>query len=259
MFTLAQYVFGIGKPNETITDDNCASNDTAYDNDPNQCVQTSIENDWILIELDQKNSTLAKDEAKPVLPPRKSKLKSKGKVCPLEKLQSQEESWFVDPPECFKNSSPDSRDVKTSSLEDLLIEHPSMSVFDNFFTKRVSIPKTEPARKQRIAPHHNGIETFKASGKKNENSKENTVAVRSNKKKVDSVSVNVLTVSNQNKSLTAVIHSKCGDTFHKKKNITKKNYERKNKVAVQRNGPIIRHKKMFAHLNGTYCHTRHQC
>lgn len=38
-----------------------------------------------------------------------------------------EGSWFVTPPACFTQACPEN--VETSPLEDLLIEHPSMSVY----------------------------------------------------------------------------------------------------------------------------------
>lgn len=189
MFTLAQYVLGIGK-SDIFTGENTTSNDTAcYENDENsnQCVQTNIENDWILIEIGDKNSNSAKDGVKTILCTKKAKLKSKK----AENLPSQEESWFVEPPECFKNISSDSRDVKTSSIEDLLIEHPSMSVFDNLFTKRVTVHQIDHLKKQNLK-----IQTCKV-----ENCKENSPTARpSNKKKqIETNSVNVLSVSNQNK------------------------------------------------------------
>ncbi|NP_001087979.1 tumor protein p53 inducible nuclear protein 1 S homeolog [Xenopus laevis] len=44
-------------------------------------------------------------------------------LCPME------ESWFVTPPPCFTAGELTSVAVKTSPLENLLIEHPSMSVY----------------------------------------------------------------------------------------------------------------------------------
>lgn len=196
MFTLAQYVLGIGKSETQLSNDesNCASTDTAYyeNDDPNQCVQTNIENDWILIEIEQKNSNAAKAAtSKAPSGSRKPRIKARAKA--LEKVQSQEESWFVEPPECFKNCSLDSRDVKTSSLENLLIEHPTMSVFDNLFTKRVAPVKAEPPKKpsQKLVVY-----------KKND--KENALPARSCKKKqVEVASVNLLSASNQSKGKCA--------------------------------------------------------
>lgn len=40
-----------------------------------------------------------------------------------------EESWYVTPPSCFNASQGDALSVQTSPLENLLIEHPSMSVY----------------------------------------------------------------------------------------------------------------------------------
>lgn len=40
-----------------------------------------------------------------------------------------EESWYITPPSCFNVSESDSSTLETSPLENLLIEHPSMSVY----------------------------------------------------------------------------------------------------------------------------------
>lgn len=40
-----------------------------------------------------------------------------------------EESWFVTPPPCFTASGHTHEHLATSPMEDLLIEHPSMSVY----------------------------------------------------------------------------------------------------------------------------------
>ncbi|XP_051162240.1 tumor protein p53-inducible nuclear protein 2 isoform X2 [Leptopilina boulardi] len=45
----------------------------------------------------------------------------------VEGATSMDESWYVTPPACFTKASP--VHVETSPLEDLLIEHPSMSVY----------------------------------------------------------------------------------------------------------------------------------
>ena len=47
-----------------------------------------------------------------------------------------DESWYVTPPACFTRAGP--VHVETSSLEDLLIEHPSMSVY------RATVPPIVP-------------------------------------------------------------------------------------------------------------------
>lgn len=40
-----------------------------------------------------------------------------------------DESWFVTPPPCFTAEEPGLDGVGSSPMEDLLIEHPSMSVY----------------------------------------------------------------------------------------------------------------------------------
>lgn len=41
-----------------------------------------------------------------------------------------EESWYITPPSCFNANQTHSSTLETSPLENLLIEHPSMSVYD---------------------------------------------------------------------------------------------------------------------------------
>ncbi|XP_066597103.1 tumor protein p53-inducible nuclear protein 2 isoform X2 [Prorops nasuta] len=52
-----------------------------------------------------------------------------------------EESWYVTPPACFTRAGP--VNVETSPLEDLLIEHPSMSVYRATASSLVT-PETPP-------------------------------------------------------------------------------------------------------------------
>ena len=49
-----------------------------------------------------------------------------------------EESWFLTPPPCFTSEGP--IHMETSPLENLLIEHPSMSVYQNS-SSRFSLPR----------------------------------------------------------------------------------------------------------------------
>lgn len=54
-----------------------------------------------------------------------------------------EESWFLTPPPCFTSIAPSG--LETSPLENLLIEHPSMSVYHGRARARsVSPPHAEP-------------------------------------------------------------------------------------------------------------------
>lgn len=57
---------------------------------------------------------------------------------------SMEESWFVTPPPCFTSSGPVI--IETSPLENLLIEHPSMSVYHHRSTAVMSrLPRAHSA------------------------------------------------------------------------------------------------------------------
>ncbi|XP_033178283.1 tumor protein p53-inducible nuclear protein 2 isoform X3 [Bombus impatiens] len=63
-----------------------------------------------------------------------------------------EESWYVTPPACFTRAGP--VNVETSPLEDLLIEHPSMSVYRA--TAPSIAPETPPPTPD--APEERGVE-----------------------------------------------------------------------------------------------------
>lgn len=60
-------------------------------------------------------------------------------ACPME------ESWFVTPPPCFTAGDLTTNEVETSPMENLLIEHPSMSVyaFHNLSNKQADTCATE--------------------------------------------------------------------------------------------------------------------
>lgn len=52
---------------------------------------------------------------------------------------SLEESWFVTPPPCFTGRSSQPATLETSPLENLLIEHPSMSVYAHHSPPRLTL------------------------------------------------------------------------------------------------------------------------
>lgn len=85
--------------------------------------------------------------------------------------QSMDESWFVTPPPCFTAEGPGHDALGSSPLEDLLIEHPSMSVYittgsivveedTHEITRDRSPSKT---RLERRTPHHATSVTAKAA------------------------------------------------------------------------------------------------
>ncbi|XP_042321781.1 tumor protein p53-inducible nuclear protein 2 isoform X1 [Sceloporus undulatus] len=84
-----------------------------------------------------------------------------------------DESWFVTPPPCFTAEGPDPVSMESNPMEDLLIEHPSMSVYVTSSTIVVEaqnpeehiIPDGEvPERRlQRHVSHHSTSLTTKAA------------------------------------------------------------------------------------------------
>lgn len=75
-------------------------------------VDTQSDDDWILVDV--RESELADNESAV------SKLKAQVQL---------EESWYVTPPPCFEASGLSPEGLESSPMEDLLIEHPSMSVY----------------------------------------------------------------------------------------------------------------------------------
>ncbi|XP_056378449.1 tumor protein p53-inducible nuclear protein 1 [Hyla sarda] len=75
--------------------------------------------------------------------------------CPLE------ESWFVTPPPCFTAGELTSIEVETSPLENLLIEHPSMSVYavNNLCSKqtRTCDSNIHNSSSSRLDPGHTSV------------------------------------------------------------------------------------------------------
>lgn len=190
MFTIAQYVFGVGRSNENSNNDD--NNQTiensplqqsniineqqetstssppsigCYENDSeSNCSLINIENDWILIDHVENGKTTKNknhqhgrkvksklpittiaatnlvDSNKNSTAIRHSNLKT------FKNNNNKNEQWLVDPPECFKpikrknhqneKLMDDNNDEKVEEMENLLIEHPSMSVFDNLFVKK---------------------------------------------------------------------------------------------------------------------------
>ncbi|KAM6243406.1 tumor protein p53-inducible nuclear protein 2 [Spheniscus humboldti] len=81
-----------------------------------------------------------------------------------------DESWFVTPPPCFTAEGPSPGGVGSSPMEDLLIEHPSMSVY---VTSTLEVdgegPEDDAAREvpeprlERHMPHHSRSLSVKAT------------------------------------------------------------------------------------------------
>jgi hypothetical protein len=82
---------------------------------PPQTITTHTDDDWVL---------LSKEEVLHTLPVQHC-------ACgvPSPAAESMEASWYVTPPACFTDSSSNMSECKPSSMENLLLEHPSMSVY----------------------------------------------------------------------------------------------------------------------------------
>lgn len=74
---------------------------------------TQSDEDWILVDVHESKVLAGKEKEV-------SKLKAQVQL---------EESWYVTPPPCFEASGLSPEVLEASPMEDLLIEHPSMSVY----------------------------------------------------------------------------------------------------------------------------------
>ncbi|XP_075577451.1 tumor protein p53-inducible nuclear protein 2 [Pelecanus crispus] len=81
-----------------------------------------------------------------------------------------DESWFVTPPPCFTAEGPSPGGVGSSPMEDLLIEHPSMSVYiTSTLEMEGEVPEDDAAgevpepRLERHVPHHSRSLSVKAA------------------------------------------------------------------------------------------------
>ncbi|NXK19378.1 T53I2 protein, partial [Arenaria interpres] len=86
-----------------------------------------------------------------------------------------DESWFVTPPPCFTAEEPGPDGVGSSPMEDLLIEHPSMSVYvTSTLEVDGEVPEDDAAgpflcrevpepRLERHVPHHSRSLSVKAA------------------------------------------------------------------------------------------------
>ncbi|XP_069727886.1 tumor protein p53-inducible nuclear protein 2 isoform X1 [Phaenicophaeus curvirostris] len=81
-----------------------------------------------------------------------------------------DESWFVTPPPCFTAEGPGPDIMGSSPMEDLLIEHPSMSVYvtstlevDREVLEDDAAGEVPEPRLERHAPHHSRSLSVKAT------------------------------------------------------------------------------------------------
>ncbi|KGL84787.1 Tumor protein p53-inducible nuclear protein 2 [Tinamus guttatus] len=82
-----------------------------------------------------------------------------------------DESWFVTPPPCFTAEGPGLDSMESNPMEDLLIEHPSMSVYvtsnslvvDRDSPEEISEGEVPEPRLERHVPHHSASLAVKAA------------------------------------------------------------------------------------------------
>jgi hypothetical protein len=84
--------------------------------------------DWLLVEKNDRNTSENEAQKCMALVPWRMQdaLPTKMNVTLME------DSWFLTPPECFINLNDGSVRLESSPLENLLIEHPSMSVYCDY-------------------------------------------------------------------------------------------------------------------------------
>lgn len=84
--------------------------------------------DWLLVEKNERNTSEKEAQKCMALVPWRLQdaLPTKMNVTLME------DSWFLTPPECFINLNDGSVRLESSPLENLLIEHPSMSVYCDY-------------------------------------------------------------------------------------------------------------------------------
>ncbi|KAG8446215.1 hypothetical protein GDO86_013897 [Hymenochirus boettgeri] len=140
------------------------SNDT---DEPKPIVCEEEDDGWLIIDIPDCYDSIRDDEAQEednIVPsPLSHSLAERiGWSIPPHPPQSMDESWFVTPPPCFTAEAPGDTELGTSPLEDLLIEHPSMSVYitngsivmEQETAEITIIRPPSKTRVERRTPHH---------------------------------------------------------------------------------------------------------
>ncbi|XP_046675867.1 tumor protein p53-inducible nuclear protein 2 isoform X1 [Homalodisca vitripennis] len=144
--SLASYLFGYQEPSPAQAIDSAAQRLSAEPDLPSARQTSSSaesdEDDWLLVEA----SAIENDENMSAV-----RISRSASLSSLP-CQPMEESWFLTPPPCFTSTAPSG--LETSPLENLLIEHPSMSVYHGRVRARsASPPAAAPAPTLPPQPH----------------------------------------------------------------------------------------------------------
>ncbi|XP_066834498.1 tumor protein p53-inducible nuclear protein 2 isoform X1 [Anser cygnoides] len=136
------------------------------------------EDGWLIIDLGggaarpgaQRRAGACGCSVRPCLVPPPAPAHARSPVPALPGPCLMDESWFVTPPPCFTAEEPGPDGVGSSPMEDLLIEHPSMSVY---VTSTLELDVEEPQdstagevpepRLERHMPHHTTSLSVKAA------------------------------------------------------------------------------------------------
>ncbi|CAG2107531.1 unnamed protein product [Medioppia subpectinata] len=284
MFRFANYVFG--SDNE--------SNANNENIDVNQCVERDVDDDWILIdgpigdhkykkptitqiiEIDENDGneselqTIAANyETTTYRVPQTSHnisdaqqtQQSIDKSChsgadTAVAHQAMEESWFVTPPPCF-NSLSNPVIIETTPLENLLIEHPSISVFGPSLPP---IDQRSPHYDQSLIPSPQSTPDMSSNGSTQVMSRRQMRALKRQQQQQQSLANRNTTQTNINvhirtgvlDELKVLSAQQSREVCGQKSLMTKSNMDRQNKVLVQRNKPQTRRAKMTLRPNGIY-------
>jgi hypothetical protein len=274
MFRFAHYVFG------TENDQNI-NNENLFN--INDCVQTHVDDDWILIDVpfeekDKQNErnnykemqSIAANETTTYTVPQNNILDTLDAQQMIEKRENcqsepnsptpvqamMEESWFVTPPPCF-NSLSNPIIIETTPFENLLIEHPSMSVFGP------SLPPTHHLS----LPRDSSSSSSTTSSPTDTSSNDSVILLTQEQKRQTRRRRQQQNIQNRNNNQNNInLHMRAVvlDELHVlssmqnrevaqiQKLMTKSNMDRQNKVVFQRNRPQNRRAKMAMRPNGIF-------
>ena len=157
MFRFAHLVFGKG-------DESNENQENQENQENDEMIQKCVDDDWILIDVEKdgqkENKIQPNEKASSLIVPNTASAQcqqvdqtepsfsstepslgpteSSFSPTPVQTGHIMEESWFITPPPCFINHS-NQINIETTPFENLLIEHPSMSVFGPSLPRTTSL------------------------------------------------------------------------------------------------------------------------
>ncbi|XP_077982555.1 uncharacterized protein LOC144437486 [Glandiceps talaboti] len=107
---ITSYIFGTSSDDQSVPD-----NETVLKT-------TDADNEWVLVDISEQAKSTSEARDEPI------SYDNDNQAVPLPNI-APDESWFVTPPPCFTAGGHSPVHMEPNPLEDLLIEHPSMSVY----------------------------------------------------------------------------------------------------------------------------------